>query len=141
MFTKSIQQLCKPCVQGAQHQMPEYRPEDMVFEVEEEKIPVYNPPKPEDSGDEDDVEAGARQEHGDNGGLYTLHLDLLNREYLPRLLSYLALHELKLLLIAASGRILMTGVASLTRMQRTHLISCALQPCLAALLSIGSFLD
>jgi len=136
-----IQQLCKACVQGAQPQMPEYRPEDMVFEMEEEKIPMYNPPKPEDSGDEDDIEAGARQEHGDTGGLHSLHLNIEYRIF-PSLLSPLALHNFKLLLIAASGRscIGLTGVSSMTRMQKKHSILCALRLCLAALLSIGSFL-
>ena len=118
--TVGTQQLCKSCVQGAQPQMPEYRPEDMVFEMEEEKIPVYNPPKPEDSGGEDDGEAGARQEHGDIGGPHTLHLNLLNTEYLPRLLNPLSLHDLKSLLIAASERlcIRLTGVSGMGSKKR-----------------------
>ena len=52
------------CVQGAQPVMPEYRPEDMVFEMEEEKIPAYNPPK---AADEDDEDATAEMEKGENG--------------------------------------------------------------------------
>lgn len=46
--------------------MPEYKPEDMVFEMEEEKIPVYNPPKPADSDDYSDGE-GAEEENGIDG--------------------------------------------------------------------------
>ncbi len=52
-------------VQGAQPVMPEYRPEDMVFEMEEEKIPVYNPPKPDDEDEDDEVEAAATEQNGD----------------------------------------------------------------------------
>ena len=47
--------------------MPEYRPEDMVFEMEEEKVPVYNPPKPGEEDDEDDGGAAAGAEQGENG--------------------------------------------------------------------------
>ena len=50
--------------QGAQPVMPEYRPEDMVFEMEEEKIPVYNPPKPADEDDQEDDEAGQNAANG-----------------------------------------------------------------------------
>lgn len=53
-------------IQGVQPQMPEYKPEDMVFEMEEEKIPVYNPPKPADSDDYSDGE-GAEEENGIDG--------------------------------------------------------------------------
>ena len=51
-------------MQGAQPVMPEYRPEDMVFEMEEEKIPAYNPPK---AADEDDEDAAAEEEKVESG--------------------------------------------------------------------------
>lgn len=47
--------------------VPEYRVEDMVFEMEEEKIPVYQPPKPTGSGEDDEDAEGAKQENGDDG--------------------------------------------------------------------------
>lgn len=73
-------------MQGAQSVMPEYRPEDMVFEMEEEKIPVYNPPKPGDEADEDDDGAAAGMEQGENGARdCALHMYLLYRTTLQRL--------------------------------------------------------
>ena len=58
----------RPRMQGVQPQMPEYRPEDMVFEMEEEKIPIYQPPKPEESDAEDDAEGRADGAEEENRG-------------------------------------------------------------------------
>ncbi len=46
--------------------MPEYKPEDMVFEMEEEKIPVYIPPKQAGSDGDSDGE-GVEPENGVDG--------------------------------------------------------------------------
>lgn len=63
--------------------MPEYRPEDMVFEMEEEKIPIYKPPQPEGGdaeADADGVADGAEPENGGNAwrpsACYSPALDL-----------------------------------------------------------------
>ena len=45
--------------------MPEYKLEDMVFEMEEEEIPVYNPPKPADSDGDSDGEGGQQEKEVD----------------------------------------------------------------------------
>ena len=76
-------------VQGAQPVMPEYRPEDMVFEMEEEKIPVYNPPKPADDDDDDDDAAAAHEGDGATGALdFMLHRRSPQRILLRRLLNF-----------------------------------------------------
>ena len=61
-------ELWRPQLQGAQPLMPEYRPEDMVFEMEEEKIPIYKPPQPEGSDAEDEADGIAEGAEPEDGG-------------------------------------------------------------------------